>query len=207
MRFPFTYTGELVFYKPEGFKMDLFIKQIQLKVSHVDFSEGQLTFISNFSYSKLPVKIVLTIRDYNTSIYCSYKISLFENNVALLLSLVFTIFFYHFNSILFAVISIVGGLLFYFFNLLKISNGVKALIYSSVGKIDEVGEPALWQQQQQWMKNKKLCPACGEQKNAYSNKCINCGLHFSKKKEKFSNINTSGLGNNSISYEVNKNKK
>ncbi len=204
MRFPFAYTGELVFYKPEGFDLNRFIEQIRVKIPTIEYSDEQLTFTANFSYSKLPVKIVLTIHDYGTSIYCSYQISLFENNTALLLSLVFTGFFYHFNSTLFAAVSLISGILFYFFNTIKISNALKALIYNSVGNIEEVGEPALWEMQQKWMKDKTLCPACGEPKNMYSNKCVNCGLYFSKKRGKFSNINTSVLGNKSVTYEVTK---
>jgi hypothetical protein len=207
MHFPFAYTGELVFYKTDEFNVDEFIKLIELQLIASEKVKQQLIFSAPFSYSKLPINITLSVVDDNTSIHCKYTISLFENNMVLLLALTFSIFFFHFNNVIFAITSLVFGVLFYFFNTLKISNSIKELIYNQIGGNADIGTPELWNQQQKWMKDANLCPACGEPKNTYSNKCINCGLYFSKKNMKITNVNSSLPVGSEIIYEVTKKNK
>jgi len=207
MQFPFSYTGELVFYKPDEFDVDIFLTQIETEVNINSKDSSEVIFSAPFSFSKLPIKIKMRVRDYNAYIHCKYQISLFENNIIFLLTLTFAAFFLHFDNHAFSFISVVTGLLYYFFNLAKISNSIKALIYKQIGGSTDIGTPELWKQQKQWMKDTTLCPACGESKNEYSNKCINCGLYFDKNKPKINQVNTSISGNNEIVYEVIKKKK
>ena len=207
MHFPFAYTGELVFYKTDDFNVDEFINQIESQLIVSEKNKQQLIFSTPFSYSKLPVKITLSVVDDNTSIHCKYAISLFENNMVFLLTATFSLFFFHFDNQLFAIASLVIGVLFYFFNTIKISNSIKTLIYNQVGGNADIGTPELWKQQQKWMKDANLCPACGEPKNAYSHKCINCGLFFSENTTKITNVNSSLPIGSEIIYEVTKKKK
>ena len=191
MHFPFAYTGEVIFYKTDDFEVNSFFKQIQSKVSTSLISDDKIVFTAPFSFSKLPVKITLNISDDNSTIYCKYSISLFENNVILLLSIVFASFFYHFGGNLITIISILIGLVFYLLNAVEMSKSVKTLIYNIFGDNAEIGEPVLWEKQQQWMKDKSLCPACGEPKNPYSSKCLGCGLFLDKGRlsQTYTNVN------------------
>lgn len=191
MHFPFAYTGEVVFYKIDDFDPDLIFKQIQSKVLISSIKDEDIIFTAPFSFSKLPIKIGLSIIDDYSTVYCKYNISLFENNVIILLSLVFASFFYFFGSELISFFSIIGGVIFYLFNAIEMSKSVKTLIYSIFGNNAEIGEPILWEKQQQWMKDKTLCPACGEPKNPYSSKCVGCGLFLDKGKlaQTYTNIN------------------
>ena len=180
MHFPLAYTGEVVFYKADDFDINVTFEQIKSKVTVSTIKNDKIIFTAPFSFSKLPVKIVLSIVDDHTTVYCRYNISLFENNVILLLSIVFASFFYYFGSELVSGFSIFVGLVFYLLNAAEMSKSVKTLIYNIFGNNAEIGEPVLWEKQQQWMKDKALCPACGEPKNPYSNKCLSCGLFLDK---------------------------
>lgn len=191
MHFPLAYTGEVLFYKPDDFNTTRFFEQIQSKVSVNYIDSEKIIFTAPFSFSKLPVKITLSIIVDNSTIFCKYNISLFENNVIILSSLVFAGFFYNFGSESISIVSILAGVIFYLLNTAEISKSVKSLIYNIFGNNAEIGEPVLWEKQQQWMKDKTLCPACGEPKNQYSSKCLNCGLFLDKGRlsETYSNIN------------------
>lgn len=207
MQFPFSYTGEIVFYKPDDFSFDSFVNQIELAFTNVKKENGELSFSASLSYSKLPIKISFAIIDDKVSIHCRYRISLFENNTVLLLSMVFALFFNHFHNVPAAIFAIIIGLGFYFFNTIKISNSIKSIIYNLMGGKTDIGKPELWKKQQEWMKDKNRCPACGEHKNAYSATCINCGLHLQKGKAEIKITNTSDQNNGDIVYEIKKKKK
>jgi hypothetical protein len=207
MQFPFTYTGEIVFYKPNDFSFDLFVNQIESAFALSTKVKGELEFLAPLSYSKLPIKISLSLIDDKVSIHCKYRISLFESNVIVLLSWVFAFFFNHFNNLATAIFTLILGLGFYFFNTIKISNSIKRIIYNLIGGNPDIGKPELWKNQQEWMKDKNRCPACGEYKNAYSASCINCGLHLQNTKEDIKKINTSGSNDGDIVYEITKKKK
>lgn len=191
MHFPFAYTGDVVFYKTDDFEVNTFFKQIQSSVSVISISDDKIIFTAPFSFSKLPVKITINVIDDNSTVYCQYSISLFENNVILLLSLVFAGFFYYFDAELITVTSILIGLVFYLLNAAQISKSIKTLIYNIFGNNAEMGEPVLWEKQQQWMKTNTLCPACGEPKNPYSSNCIGCGLFVDKGRlsQTYTNVN------------------
>ncbi|MDA3893960.1 MAG: hypothetical protein PF517_20055 [Salinivirgaceae bacterium] len=206
MNFPFSYTGELVFYKPEEFNTQHFVEQIKDKVNLLNTKGERITFTDSISYSKLPIKINLTVHDDNTSIHCRYKISLLENNIALLFSIVFANFFFYFQSTFLALTVLVLGVVFYTLNAAKISRNIKALIYTVIGINSDFDTSELWHQQQQWMKDKNLCPACGELKNNHSNICVNCGLYFSTKKPNIDQVNISSLQKTELNYKITKKK-
>lgn len=205
MSFPLNYTGELVFYKPEGFVTDAFIHQLKLKFN-IENNITPFVFHTRSSFSKLPIKVVFDVIDDNTSILCRYNISLFENNLVFIASLVFASFFYFNNSIDVSVIVIALGIVYYLANTSRISHFIKSNIYNILGSNIDYGMIDLWKKQKQWMQDPLLCPACGEPKNKYSNKCVNCGLFFTKDKQRVSQTNTSLSNSESINYEI-KNKK
>jgi len=197
----------MVYYKPDNFNFDQFAQQIESKVHGNKTSDNKLSFSAPFSYTKLPIKIVFNLRDDNTSIHFKYRISLFENNVVFLLTMVFLLFFKYHGVNTLGYLSIISGIIFYFFNTIKISNTIKNIFYNLVGGKTDVGMPELWKKQEKWMKDKTLCPACGETKNPYSAKCVNCGLYFNKKQTHFKKVNLSSSKENDVVYEVTKNKK
>jgi len=202
MNFPLEYTGEIVFYKPDEFKIEQFILLLRNDVQSDSNNSDSISWLSTNSYTKLPVKISLNIIDDNTSISCRYKISMFENNVVLIFGVVMALFMNYNDSLLGTFIPILGGILFYLLNTIKISNGVKGLIYSYISIDKDIGEPELWQMQQLWMKDKTRCPACGEPKNPYSHKCVNCGVYYSKKQKATPNGNSNITNNLSVNYQL-----
>lgn len=203
MSFPFSYTGEVVFYKPDDFNTDEFALKVKQKFN-VEVVDEFFLFQSKSSFSKLPVKVKMSISDDNTSLHCQYKISLFENNIVFLAALVIAAFFYFNDNIAISVFAASAGLIYYLANTSRISHFLKAGLYNLMDSKIEYGTAKLWKKQKQWMKNPLLCPACGEQKNKYSNSCVNCGLVFSKSKAKPSQTNTSAAQNNAINYKLTK---
>jgi len=206
MSFPFTYTGELVFYKPDDFNTDDFVQRLKQKLRTDKFNDS-LIFSINSPVSKLPIKVQLEIIDDNTSLCFKYHISLFENNVVLIAALVFSTFFYYNSSVGIAITALLLGVIYYLSNTSKISHSIKSELYNLMGSKIDFGMVELWSKQKKWMKDSTLCPACGEPKNNYSNSCVNCGLVFSKNKPRLSQTNTSLSNNSEISYQITKRKK
>lgn len=204
MNFPLSYTGQVVFYKPEGFNtnefVDAFIQRFNIQTAGAD----NMHFTASISLSGLPIKLWVSMVDDNVTIACNYRISLFENNLIMVASWIFAVFFY-LNHLKFFSVAFLGvGLLYYLVNTAKISNSLKKEFFRLMGSKIEYGNAELWKMQKQWMKDKTICPACGEPKNKYSNACVNCGLVFSKNKIQMSQTNMSNLNTSTINFEVTK---
>lgn len=187
--FPFTYKGELVFYKPDEFNVEIIQKDLGSK-------EIQ---IQSLFYFKTKVKT--TVFDDNVSINIAYYISLFEQNIIFLFFVLFAVFFYVFNANAFSTLSIISGGIFYLSNLMYVSKHTKLVLSEKTGLGSEIEESLLWKKQQEWMKNNTLCPACGEPKNSYSNKCVNCGIYFSKKAKNIDAASTTSGQSFTIDYK------
>ncbi|MBI9069102.1 MAG: hypothetical protein JEZ09_17525 [Salinivirgaceae bacterium] len=192
MTFPFYYTGEIIFYKPENFENTDFQK-------HFESGNLKIKTLLNF-----PASVTFIINDENVSIQVLYKISMFEQNIILLFSFLMATFFYLFDANALSIISIFIGVFYYIGNLSKVSKSIKNLVYSYIGGNLSVEESTLWNLQQKWMKDKNLCPACGEPKNPYSNKCINCGIYLSKKTVKLESENSTTVKDIVIDYKIKK---
>lgn len=188
MNFPFVYTGELVLYKPESFNQ----QAVEQKLHNLNQVKSLVSFY-------LRVKTSL-IADDQTSIQIKYRISLFELNILFLFFLLFGLFFYWFDRHLFCVISIIAAFVFYFFNLAHVSRKTKDSILHILAIGSEIEENQLWKKQQVWMKDKTLCPACGEPKNPYAYKCVNCGIYFKKSEKQKSTTYSVTDKNISINY-------
>ncbi len=204
MRFPFSYTGEVIFYKPEGFSSELFLKSFYPQATIHDSGNGFLVFTTPITLLKLPVKVKIWLADDNTSIQCNYQISMLGNNLVILLGLLFMMFFMYFHAKLPEILSPVLAVFYYVLNTLRISSHLKKIIYSYLGFDNVAGKPELWQQQIKWMQDQKVCPACGEEQNPYSVKCVNCGLFLHKKPQKLNQINTSNPFFKDVHYEFKK---
>lgn len=168
MSFPFNYTGEVIFYKPDYFD-DLRVNK-QLSVIH------KVQTLASFPL-QVSIKPVID----KISIQVLYKISLFELNIIFLFVMLGVFFLNYIDKTAWAWAFLIFGSGFYLVNLMHVSRKIKVKITKILGFTDDQEANQLWKKQQLWMKNKNLCPACGEPKNPYANKCVNCGLYFTKK--------------------------
>jgi hypothetical protein len=207
MFFPFYYTGEVAFYKSKDFNVGLFYNNLKKDAVNSNITSDVLTVFVPYSLTKIPVKVYFSIIDDNVTIYCKYKISLFENNTGLLFSFFLTGFFYYFNSILLSVITLLAGFSFYIFNLTLISRKIKLLIEKTANMDRDAAEPVLWEKQQKWIKTPDVCPACGEKINPYSKKCLNCGLILKGKHSSKKYSNTTVTYKQNINYILTKDSK
>jgi len=199
MSFPLTYTNEISLYKPIDFNINLFVNKIRSKIPVVYVSGDKIVLNAPLSFSKIPLTVTITINDTELdTLYVKYNISLFENNIILILTIIFAIFFYYFDNNIIGTLSIIIGIVFYLLNTARVSKSIKSIVNELFNGDSEIGEPNLWSKQQEWINDYNVCPACGEKINLYTNKCLNCGLYLSEtSKKRYTNINTTG----NISYK------
>jgi hypothetical protein len=189
--FPFYYHDELLFYKPEKFDNVLFMRQLERE------------FHGILQENRIPIRVNIHYKPDNITGNVSISISLFESNLLLTLFLAFGFFFLFHQSQFFGIASIMAGILYYFLNIHVSIASIKKSIIRISGITFDLGESELWKKQQVWMENEHLCPACGEQKNPYSYRCINCGIHFRNpnKQEDNAVINTTGATEVTYQYQ------
>jgi hypothetical protein len=114
------------------------------------------------------------------------------------------VFFAIANITSLVILSAIIAVGYYWFGLSTISQGLKAIVLQQMTDTHFLEEPGLWIKQQKWMQKENLCSACGEEINPYASFCVNCGLHYKKKKnQSFSNISPTEKGV-SISYTYKK---
>ena len=102
-------------------------------------------------------------------------------------------------------LALVAGLVFYGLNLHKTISSLKRIAIDAAGATLDLGEPALWKKQKKWLNDSRVCPACGEPKNTYSYKCINCGIYFTKPgKQKPTEVVSSSIKGITIHYQLSK---
>ncbi|MGD9992737.1 MAG: hypothetical protein AB7S69_05515 [Salinivirgaceae bacterium] len=203
-KFPFVFTDELVFYAPDDFDENSYLKTL---VEHFQarITDYDITAESAVSLSKLPVKIKLHYQPDPIAPKITIRISLFENTIALLLFVAIGVFLFEFDAVSVAITMLLAGVVFYIINLHKTLSNLKTKLLNLARANLDWGEPALWKKQQIWLKNPMVCPACGEPRNSYSSKCVNCGLWLNKasKNKNTGNISTSA-GDTPISYQYQK---
>lgn len=202
VHFPFSYMDELVFYTPEQFSASTFVNNLGKEFS-ISEQGYFMEFPSTVSLSRLPVNTFMEIQSDAVSTKITLIVSLFENNVILLLSLLLSAFLYYFDAFTGSTLSLIAGVVFYATNLHKTISTLRNKVLKIAGANLDLGEPGLWRKQQQWMKDPSVCPACGEPVNPYSHRCINCGIYlFNPKKQKQENsVNTSN-GSSNIQYQI-----
>lgn len=205
MSFPIKYVGELNVNKPEGFNFDQYSTRVYQLLHHQkEPFLGQAYFSFPLPLIGLNLRLKLTLLEEHATIHAKYTISLFELNILFVLLSGLTVFFSIAGisslMILFGIIAI--G--YYWYGLSTVSNGLKSIILQEMTDNHFMEEPGLWLKQQEWLKDEKLCSACGEVINPYSNSCINCGLHIKKtSKLPVSNISPTEI-NTDISYSYKK---
>ncbi|HAM98868.1 MAG TPA: hypothetical protein DCQ26_09700 [Marinilabiliales bacterium] len=206
--FPFTFKDEVVFYKTDDFSDTSFLLKI---AAHFQQKAPQNTIISQILSVpiKIPIKVTFHYQPDPLTGKVSIELSLFELNVTLLLFTIFSYFFFHYDNSLLGFLSLAAGLFVYVISIHETTAHIKAQIYLLSGTSSDMGESALWKKQQEWMKDPKVCPACGEAKNPYSGTCISCGIFFGKKNSHVEQMQINSTGNSSVNihYQPTKNEK
>jgi hypothetical protein len=198
--FPFYFHDEIVFYKTEEFDSALFMQRLAAEY-HAHLQGDSIVADTPVSISKIPIRVNFQFKPDNVTGNVSFSLSLLESNLALIISSVFSFFFLSYNDTLFGYLSIIAGILFYFINIHISVTAIKRSIIKISGTPFDLGEPELWKKQQVWMKDPLLCPACGEPKNPYSYKCVNCGIYFSNPTKQPSDEQVNTTGSEQIVYQ------
>lgn len=206
MVFPFWYTGEAVFYKSDEVNSAEIIKNIVVNHNGEPAGDDIFVFKGNTGLFGLHSLIKLKFDTQGTTVHINFFTSLFESNILLILGLVLGSFLLVNDLFLLSTLFYVLGVLAYFGNTIWLNNYAKKMIAPFGSLLRNVEEQELWQKQQQWIKNPDVCSACGEPVNPYAIKCVNCGMHFSKKGDAKTHSPVSNTANANIKYKIDKNK-
>jgi len=201
MVFPFWYTGEAVFYKSGEVNSDEIIKNIVLKHNGETTDNETFVFKGKAGIFGLHSFVKLKFDSLGTTIHIKYFTSLFESNILLILGLVLGSFLYVNDKFLLSYLFFMLGFFSYFGNTIWVNNYAKKMIAPLGSLLRNIEEQELWEKQQNWTKNPEVCSACGEPVNPYALKCINCGMHFSKKRGPVHSA-TSHTANTNISFKI-----
>jgi len=183
MNFPFRYAGEMVFYRPEQFDRVRLVEQLSKEYPVTTKDQGIIHLTMSSPFFGFPVQAFVSVLEENSTIRVMYSISLIDTNMLFFLSAAFSVFFYLIRYPALSVFFGFLGVVYYGASVSKTSSKLKSDLKKAFGDITEPGEAELWQQQQEWMKNSEVCPACGEPINPYAATCINCGLQLNKQKK------------------------
>lgn len=190
MRFPFWYTGEVVFYKSEKNSSPDFIHNLFISNHGTLESKGNYLFQGNKGVFGLRSIVKVQANIEGPTIHIKYFSSLFESNIIFLLGIVLGSFFYLNQKYLFGVVFFIVGLAVYLINTILINSYIKSIL-KPIGELNQTLEQQeLWLKQKEWTKDPDVCSACGEPINPYTIKCVNCGLQFSTKGKKPSTANS-----------------
>lgn len=184
MIFPFWYNSELVFYKSDNTNYNVLLANMLKKNKGKQTSSDSFEWQSKKGIFNTRILVKFKINNDELTLHVRYFISMFESNILLLLGVVFALFFMFNNQTLLVVLSLVVGLLAWFVNITRVSFYIKKQFRVFGFFNNNVNRQYLWQQQQKWIKQKNLCPACGEILNPYSANCTQCGLAIQKNKKK-----------------------
>ncbi len=197
MNFPFWYTGEVVFYKSDQINVAEAIDNIITENKGKILGNELIIFQGHKGLFGLPSRIKLSLNTEGPTIHISYHISLFESNILLLFGMLFGSFFAYYNHVEYSFIAFIAGGSLYVSNALKLHIFTKELVAKFGSLTKNIEQQKLWEQQQKWIKDITVCPACGEPVNQYSANCVSCGLFFKGKNNRshYSTVNnTNDLG-------------
>lgn len=194
MGFPFSYTGKIILNSGSISYVDVENIKKQLQPADAEataffFQKGFLGLPVRFSIKSLMPK------ESNGIEYCMF---LFETNTISLLGLVFTTFFFGYHQLYSAWFAATITLLFYSFSLAVNGHRLHKFLMQLIDANEESLLDEQWENQQQWLKDIAVCPACGEPANPYSDKCINCGLYLGKAPKSMGDQNSNST--ESINY-------
>jgi hypothetical protein len=201
--FPFQYLGEMVYYHPGEMDEKALSDKIWSTLAVLPDQQNRIHFNQGPFFFASPVQIEIKVDP--IVVHVVYRISLTGLNLSLLIGLLFCLF-----------VQVMGypSSAWTFLSLLIISYVVVLIIQSSYlqEKINRAldlppfeGEAALWHKQKEWMQQPEHCPACGEIRNIYSEKCVSCELKLPPVKgQKTIETNATSTGEITFTYEYKK---
>jgi hypothetical protein len=136
------------------------------------------TFSSLFSLEHFAeIKI---LNNENSKIHYSFNYG--ELYKIILMVLLFALFFIKFSWWIYTVIAVFFSIAIITTNIYYVNSFIKRNIIAAVKQYTFIGDEYISKKQKEWIKNPRKCPACGDEVNEYSFKCLNCGLKISNKK-------------------------
>jgi hypothetical protein len=172
--FPFNFIGELVFYHSDENDLTGIDDRVLNAVGGNLNADKSLT-ISGGPFI-LPTNLQIRIKIDPIVMHIVYSINLMALNALWLVITLFALmtgyFHYTRTAWIIGLLATAG-----YFALIMLQYGyIERKITTGLNLPPFEGEIALWHKQKKWLQQPEVCPACGEKRNIYSDKCISCGL-------------------------------
>ncbi len=135
------------------------------------------------------LKILVTSNIQTTANYvsCLYTLHLFPLLLITLTGFLLGGLLYYTHQPTWALIALIMSVIYFASNFIYLHQKTHQYLNPLA---DAASADTLWQQQQTWLNNNSVCPACGEPENPYSEFCVNCGLRLSHKKQQRTSTST-----------------
>jgi hypothetical protein len=201
--FPFQYLGEMVFYRPNEMDEKSLPEKIWSALEVVPDNHQQVNLGKGPFFFASTVQIDIKVDP--IVVHIIYRIHLAALNLSLLIGILLCMYIgvmgYPASAWWLLFLVITG----YVIALILQNNYLQKKISIALNLPPFEGEAALWHKQKQWMQQPDRCPACGELRNIYSDKCVSCGLklpHLNNLKSIESNATSTN--NQLFTYEYKK---
>lgn len=193
MAFPHTYKNkiELLDNKVKGNKLNsaIITELISNEISSVNpekFSVKDyiITYSSISNLFRYEYQIKLYVEKAGNDHNIIYEIDLEKVLRIIIIGIILTAFFSFLSVKYFLISAGIFSLLFYALNVLIISTSVENIIKRAIGNNNYSfnDSEAVSPEQEQWIKDKNLCPGCGEFVTNIDLNCPECGLRIKKNK-------------------------
>jgi len=193
LAFPHTYKNkiELLDNKVKGNKLNsaIITELISNEISSVNpekFSVKDyiITYSSISNLFRYEYQIKLYVEKAGNDHNIIYEIDLEKVLRIIIIGIILTAFFSFLSVKYFLISAGIFSLLFYALNVLIISTSVENIIKRAIGNNNYSfnDSEAVSPEQEQWIKDKNLCPGCGEFVTNIDLNCPECGLRIKKNK-------------------------
>lgn len=193
MAFPYTYKNkiELLDTKVKGNKLNT-STIIKLVANEIVLSNPEVFSVED-NYIQYSIKSNILKYNYKINLFVEkagndhnviFEIDL-EKVLRIIITGVILIAFFSFLSVKYFLISAgIFSILFYILNVLIISTSVENIIKRAIGNNNYSfnDSEVISKEQEYWIKNENLCPACGEFITNIDLNCPECGLRIKKNK-------------------------
>lgn len=148
---------------------------------HIESDQSLVSFYTYSNLFSLEHKVEVEVVEAEESSIV-YNFNYGELYKIIFMVLLFALFFVKFSWWIYLVIAFSFSIGIITVNIHYVNSFIKRNIIAAIKQDVNIDEEYISKQQKEWIDNPLKCPACGEEINKYSEKCLNCGIKVQNKK-------------------------